>query len=178
MKRFLLVLFLAISSFLMPIVASAQQAASPPTFQLAEPMQPDRTTIPTGAFITPLRVGDVVRNPGVLYSLEANAWILSQHEAIQLYWIAEMNRRVELTIAWGQHELAQQAISYETDLQIARVHLEARQRELDTLQGINRDLQRDARRSQRRARLKLVFIVIGTGAVAGLAGYGVGRVVQ
>lgn len=178
MKRFVLAALVAIWCFL-PFVASAQrEVRSPPTFQLAEPMQPDRSTIPEGAFITPLRVGNVVRTDGVLYSLEANAWVLSQHDAIQQYWIAEMNRRVNLTVAWGQHELTQQAIAFETDLQIARVHLDARQRELDALMAINNDLRQQARRSQRRGKLKLVFIVLGTGVVAGLAGYGVGRVVR
>lgn len=178
MKRFLLSVFVVFWCF-MPLFASAQrEVREPPSFQLAEPMQPDRSTIPNGAFITPLRVGDVVRSPGVLYSLEANAWVLSQHEAIQRFWIAEMNRRVDLTIAWGQHELTQQAIAYETDLQIARVHLDARQRELDALLAINQNLLREARRTLRRSRLKLTFIVLGTGVVAGLAGYGVGRVVR
>lgn len=179
MRRFLLAIFMAFLCFFLPSVVSAQrEIREAPTFQLAEPMQPDRTTIPSGAFITPLRVGDVVRSPGVLYSLEANAWVLSQHEAIQRFWIAEMNRRVDLTIAWGQHELTQQAIAYETDLEIARVHLGASQRELDALLAINQDLRREARRTQRRSRLKLTFIVFGTGVIAGLAGYGVGRVVQ
>lgn len=161
--------------------ASAQPAMShsqPPTFQLAEPMQPDASTIPSGAFVTPVRVGDVVRNPGVLYSLEANAWILSEFEKIQAFWIAEMDMRVEAMYVWAEYELALQHTVHTADLESLNIRLRSREREIQTLTEINTDLRRQATRVQRRSRLKLVFIVIGTGAVAGLAGYGVGRVVQ
>lgn len=159
-----------------PTLVDSRFITQPPTFQLAEPMSVNSSTIPSGAFLTPLRVGDVAQMDGILYSMEANAWILSEFDRLQNYWILEMNTRVNLVMAWAQHEFASQQNRHSASTQILQVQLDSRERDIETLREINRDLVRANSRTIRRNKFKLVFTFIGAGVVVGLVGYGVGRI--
>ena len=146
----------------------------PPSFELVEPMLADRTNIPAGAFVTPMNVGAVARSQGVLYSLEANAWLLSEFAAVQNRLILEMNARVAQTRAWADHEFRLQRIALSTDLEITRVHLEAREREVELLTETNTRLLRQVGWS-RKEKFRTVLIAIGTGVASGFVMYYVGR---
>lgn len=180
MNKIFIYVFLVISIVINSLsTAQAQDVTyitQPPTFELAEPMNPSSDSIPSGASITPVRVGDRARLDGVLYSLEANAWLLSEIERLQQFWILEMNSRVNLTLAWANHELESQANRTSASLEFMQLRLDARNRDVEALSQINTNLQRQARRNQRRTRLRMTFIVLGTGIVTGVAGYGIGRI--
>lgn len=179
MKKFItnLVLVLMVSLVCLPF-AKAQDITyitQPPTFELAEPMSPSSDSIPHGASITPVRVGDRARLDGVLYSLEANAWLISELNRLQVVWISEMNTRVSLTLAWANHELESQALRSQASLELMQLRLDSRNRDVEQLTSINENLIRSARRQVRRSRFKLVLLVVGTGSLAGIGGYFVGQ---
>ena len=169
-------MFFATKTSAQDFTTPSQFITQPPSFQLAEPMNPRTEGIPSGATITPVRVGDRARIDGVLYSMEANAWLLSEIQRLQVYWILEMDTRVNLVMTWAQHEIASQQNRHEASMEIVQVRLDARDRHIETLTDINRDLVRASRRQVRRSRLKLVLMVIGVGAVAGVGGYAIGSV--
>ena len=169
-------MFFATTASAQDSTATSQFITQPPSFQLAEPMNPSADAIPQGATITPVRVGDRSRINGVLYSMEANAWLLSEIQRLQVYWILEMDTRVNLVMTWAQHEIVSQQNRHEASMEIVQVRLDARDRHIESLANINRDLVRAARRQARRNRLKLVLMVVGVGAVAGVGGYVIGSV--
>ena len=169
----ILFLFLNVSS-----IASAQDVSyitQPPTFELAEPMSPSSESIPSGASITPVRVGDRARLDGVLYSLEANAWLISEINRLQVVWISEMNTRVSLTFAWAEHELESQALRSQASIDMMQLRLDSRNRDVEAITEINQELVRASRRQVRRNRFKLVLTVVGVGALAGMGGYFIGQ---
>jgi len=149
---------------------------SPPTFRLAEPMSPNPETIPPGATLTPVHVGDRARVDGVLYSLEANAWLLSEMQRVQNYWILEMNTRVNITLAWADHELLSQANRHNADNEIMQVRLNASERNVESLMETNRELLSQVGWT-RREKFRFVVSIIGVGAIAGLGGYFIGSAV-
>lgn len=152
---------------------NAQDLTEPPTFDLAEPMQPNSDSIPQGAFIVPLRLGQVAPEDGVFYSMSANAWLLSEFTRIQQYWIDEMGRRVAITRLWGRHQVNSQQNRYEMDLQGLRIQLRAREREVEDLVEINEELSVQVGWS-RREKFRFVVSIVGVAAVAGVVGYVVG----
>jgi hypothetical protein len=178
---FVFLWFVIISMFYAVSSASAQEIQyinQPPSFQLAEPMSPNASTVPRGATVTPVHVGDVARSPGVLYSIEANAWLLSEFERLQLFWIIEMNTRVNTVFTWAHHEISSRQNRHEAEQAIRQIELDARDRHIESLESINRDLVKATRRQIRRDRFKLVLTVAGVGIVAGVGGYFIGTVAR
>lgn len=177
MKKFLLVLFAVL---LYATAACAQEytyITPPPSFTLAEPMLPSTANIPTGAFITPMRVGDRAASPGVLYSLEANAWLMSEMQRVQAVWILEMDTRVQLMLVWANHELTSQENRNTATLEILHTQLEAAYRNANDLSDQNRRLAAQVGWT-RREKFRFVISVVGVGAIAGMGGYFIGRITR
>lgn len=173
-----LIIFALAFMFLSPI-AKAQDITyinPPPSFRLAEPMSPDSSSIPQGATVTPVRVGDRARIDGVLYSLEANAWLLSEMQRVQNFWILEMNTRIGITRTWAEHELRSQANRHNADNEIMQVRLRASERNVESLLETNREMASQVGWT-RREKFRFVISIIGVGVVAGLGGYFIGTVV-
>jgi len=162
---FLLLLILAItevntsfaqdtSSVAIPVVTTQTVEATwiispPPVFDLGRPMtvRYDATNIPNAQFYT-IRTGDRAPISGVLLNAEANAWLISQFEYIQNYWITEMNRRVELTLLWGTSEVAGVRVRSETELQALNVRVVSLQEENHLLTQTTERLIRENRRQR------------------------------
>lgn len=175
-KQFISVLLIAL---MLPLSALAQDAPPPifiippPQFDLVEPMQANADNIPQGAFVTPMRTGQRAREDGVFYSLEANAWLLSEFNRIQLYWIELMDHRLQLQYEWAVSEIEAQNNRRDSEIHILEIQLEAERRRLDNLEDIN-----DSMRSQigwsRREKFRFAIAIIGVAAVVGLGGYYIG----
>lgn len=178
MKSFLLVFIVLLTITFSVKTAQAQDVTyitEPPTFELAEPLTPSRDSIPNGAFITPMQLGQRASYPGVLYSLEANAWLLSEIERLQLFWILEMNTRVNLILTWANHELASQENRNNASIEIIEVQLRTANRNIENLSDTNRELAAQVGWT-RREKFRFVVSVIGVGALAGVGGYFLGRI--
>jgi len=140
--------------------ASAQEAtmaeqeptwviSPPPTFELARPalMHYDQTTIPNARFYT-LNPGERAPVAGVLLNSEANAWLIAQYEYIQRYWITEMNRRVELTLNWGNAEAAGIRVRSDTEINALNIRIHSLEQQNQLLAETTQRLIREKRRQQ------------------------------
>ena len=179
MKKFLYVLFLVLLipslAFGQPPVPEVTYVIEPPTFELSEPMEANAETIPDNAFIIPLRAGQRVREDGIFYSLEANAWLLSEFNRIQVYWISTMDHRLRLYQEWADSELEARDTRHEAEIQILEVEIEAERRRINALQDMNDAMRRNVGWS-RREKFRFAISIIGVAAVVGLGGYIIGGI--
>jgi hypothetical protein len=139
----------------------------PPTFELAQPLQLryDEATIP-GARIFSLRLNQAAPSAGVLLNAEANAWIISQFDYVQMYWITEMNRRLDLTRTWAQAERQALAARHNAEVATCEVQVENARNQNLLLTQASEHLIKENRRTVRLYRVMMVTTVLGAAFVA------------
>lgn len=170
MKKILFIFFVILFNLNNSISFAQDDATSsnwiispPPSFQLAEPqMLHFDPTVAPNARLYPLSLNQRAPVAGVLLNAEANAWIISQYNFIQSYWITEMNRRVQLVQTWAFAEIEghnNRANANELSLQVQLTNAN------ETNNDLNRTVQRLLRQNQIEARKrKISLIVLGTGS--------------
>lgn len=148
-----------------------------PSFDLPELRYPDQHTIPEGARIVPLDRRDRAPFSGVLWNSEAAAWSIADYQAVQRFWIAEMELRLDLTRAWAIFELESLWNRYERDTQVLRLEVQSRDEDISDLRAINEELSVEVGFT-RREKFLTVTITFSTALAAGLLGFGLGKVLR
>lgn len=193
----LIILTLTFSSFLFSSLAHAQDnqsaqetiqtpttfiIAPPPQFELAEPRsfhygENESLVHIEGALIAPLRLNQPAPFAGVILNAQANAWIIAEFQAIQEYWINEMNHRVDEMRVWAFAEIAGYQSRLTEEQNAIRVQLDQCAAERIALEHATQELQRQYRKERRRIRVRNTFTIIGSVIGAGLGGFFIGRAI-
>lgn len=135
--------------------------SEPPRFELAQPisLSYNESAIP-GARIYSIRQGQTAQVTGVLLNPEANAWIISQIEFLQRYWILEMNRRVELTTAWANAEMQGIRSEQQEEIDLYQIRIRELENQNQILVRTNENMIRENRRQNVLKRLSFSTITI------------------
>lgn len=148
--------------------------AEEPTFPDLTITKPDHSSIPQGALVVPLLHKQPAPFPGILWNDEASAWLMAEFEAVQRVLIAESNLRLSLVRIWANHEILTLKTSHNADKEYYELRIASLLKDIDDLKEINDDLMKHVGFSKRE-KMIVVLSTVGTGLVAGLIGYGVGK---
>ena len=155
-------------------IAFAQALSTPPQFDEIQLRVPDQLTMPSDAQIAPMTPGLRAPFEGILWSTSAQAWLITAYQAAQRLLLEEMQRRLDVTRAWAIRELETRDNRYGTDMASLRLQMSARDAQNADLVAINDDLVGQVGFTLRE-KMIVVVVTVGFAAVAGTAGYLIGR---
>ena len=152
----------------------AEAQLSPPEFDEVQLRQPNSLSLPDGSMIAPMTQGLRAPFAGILWNEGAMAWLITDYEEAQLILIQEMDRRTGIMRAWAIREIATGENQHQTDLASLNLQLVARDDQIEDLEVINRSLASQVGFTLRE-KVIVVIITVGAAALAGGAGYLIGR---
>lgn|SRR5690554_114066 len=148
----------------------------PPKFEGFTLWDPENlSSPPEGARIMPILKNESAGFDGVIWSIEANAWIMAEIKAHESTLIEQCNQYIDSLNIWAIH--LQESIKTSSKFReyVLQSRLAATEANLNDMIEVNEKLQKEVGFS-RREKMIFIFTTVGVGIVAGLAGYTIAKI--